>query len=29
MANPGVKNKEMQLMFFGSSKKKELHPTIA
>jgi phage terminase large subunit-like protein len=29
MANPGVKNKEMQLMFFGPSKKKELHPTIA
>lgn len=29
MANPGVKNKETQLMFFGSSGKKELHPTIA
>jgi phage terminase large subunit-like protein len=29
MANPTVKSKEMQLMFFGPGEKKELHPTIA
>jgi phage terminase large subunit-like protein len=29
MANPTVKSKEMQLMFFGHGEKKELHPTIA